>query len=49
MMVGTFPKNYNIGLSVTGKVDVVANTPNRKTYYCSILFDEIGHLPIGIL
>ena len=24
-----FPKNYNIGLSITGKVDVVANTPIR--------------------
>ena len=34
-----FPKNYNIGLSITGKVDVVANTPNRKTYYCSILIE----------
>ena len=29
MMVGTFPKNYNIGLSIIGKVDVVANTPIR--------------------
>ena len=48
MMVGTFPKNYNIGLSVTGKVDVVANTPSRKTYYCSILIEEVGHLPIRI-
>ena len=48
MMVGTFPKNYNIGLSVTGKVDVVANTPTRKTYYCSILIEKVGHLPIGI-
>ena len=26
---GTFPKNYNIGPSITGKVDVVANTPIR--------------------
>ena len=43
-----FPKNYNIGLSITGKVDVVANTPSRKTYYCSILFEEVGHLPIRI-
>ena len=43
---GTFPKNYNIGPSKTGKVDVVANTPSRKTYYCSILFEEVGHLPI---
>ena len=45
---GTFPKNYNIGPSITGKVDVVANTPSRKTYYCSILFEEVGHLPIRI-
>ena len=36
---GTFPKNYNIGLSITGKVDVVANTPSRKTYYGSILIE----------
>ena len=48
MMVGTFPKNYNIGLSETGKVDVVANTPHRKTYYYNILIEEVGHLPIGI-
>ena len=48
MMVGAFSKNYNIGLTITGKVDVVANTPNRKTYYCSILFEEVGHLPIRI-
>ena len=48
MMVGTFPKNYNNGLSVTGKVDVVANTPSRKTYYCSILIEEVGHLPMRI-
>ena len=34
---GTFPKNYNIGPSITGKVDVVANTPSRKTSCCSIL------------
>ena len=27
MMVGTFPKNYNTGPSITGKVDVVANPP----------------------
>ena len=40
-MVGTFSKKYNIGLSVTGKVDVMANTPNWKTYYCSILFEEV--------
>ena len=39
MMVGTFSKNYNIGLSITGKVDVVANTPSRKTYYGSILIE----------
>ena len=39
-MVGTFPKNYNIGLSITGKVDVVANTSSRKTYYCSISIEE---------
>ena len=26
---GTFPKNYNIGLAITDKVDVVANTPIR--------------------
>ena len=49
MMDGTSPKNYNIGVSITGKEDVVANTPSWKTYYYSILFDEIGHLPIGIL
>ena len=48
MMVGTFPKNYSNGLSVTGKVDVMANTPNRKTYYCSILIEEVGHLPMRI-
>ena len=48
MMVGTFPKNYNIGPSITGKVDVVANTPSRKTYYYSILVEEVGHLPIRI-
>ena len=41
-------KNYNIGPSITGKVDVVANTPNRKTYYCSILIEKVGHLPIKI-
>ena len=46
--LGTFPKNYNIGPSITGKVDVVANTPSRKTYYCSILFEEVCHLPIRI-
>ena len=40
MMVGTFPKNYNIGPSIAGKVDVMANTPSRKTYYCSILIEE---------
>ena len=45
MMVGTFPKYYNIGLSVTGKVDVMANTPNQKTCYCSILIEKVGHLP----
>ena len=44
MMVRTFSKNYNIGLSITGKVDVVANTPNRKTYYCSILIEEVVRL-----
>ena len=48
MMVGTFSKNYNIGLSITGKVDAVANTPHRKTYYCSILIEEVGHLPMSI-
>ena len=48
MMVGTFPKNYNIGLSITGKVDVVANTPGRKTHYCGILIEEVGHLPTRI-
>ena len=47
-MVGTFPKNYNIGLSITGKVDVVANTPIRQTYYYSILFEEVDHPPIWI-
>ena len=31
MRVGTFPKNYNTGPSITGKVDVVANTPHRET------------------
>ena len=46
MMVGTFPKNYNIGPSITGKGDVMANTPSRKTYYCNILIEEVGHLPI---
>ena len=48
MMVGIFPKNYSIGRAKTGKVDVVANTPSRKTYYCSILIEEVGHLPIRI-
>ena len=48
MMVGTFPMNYNIGLTVIDKVDVIANTPNQKTYYCSILFEEVEHLPIRI-
>ena len=48
MMVVTFPKNCNIGLSVTGEVDIVANTPSRKTYYCSILIEEVGHRPIRI-
>jgi len=48
MMVGTFPKNYNIALSITGKVDVMANTSSRKAYYCSILIEEVGHLPIRI-
>ena len=48
MMVGTCPKNYNIGLSVPGNVDVVANTPSRKTYYRSVLIEEVGHLPIRI-
>ena len=47
MMVGTFPKNYNNGLTITGKVDVVAATPSQKTYYCSILIEEVGHLPKG--
>ena len=28
---GTFPKKYNIGLTITGKVDVMANTPRRET------------------
>ena len=46
--LGTFPKNYNIGPSKTGKVDVVANTPSRKTYYCSVLIEEVGYLPIRI-
>ena len=48
MMVGTFPKNYNIGPSINGKVDVMANTPSRKTCYYNILIDEVGHLPIRI-
>ena len=47
-MVGTFPKSYNNDLSVTGKVDVVANTPIRKTYYYSILIEKVGHLLIRI-
>ena len=47
-MVGTFPKNYNIGLAITGKVDVVANTPSRKIYYCSFLLEKVGNLPIRI-
>ena len=47
-MVVTFTKNYNIGPSETGKVDVVANTPSRKTYYYNILIEEVGHLPIRI-
>ena len=48
MMVGTSPKNSNIALSITGKVDVVANTSSRKAYYCSILIEEVGHLPMRI-
>ena len=48
MMVGTYSKNYIVGLSVTGNVDVVANTPSRKSYYCSILVEEVGHLSIRI-
>ena len=48
VMVGTFPKNYNIGPSIIGKVDVVANTPSRKTCYYNILIEEVGHPPIGI-
>ena len=48
MMVRAFSKNYNIGLSITGKVDVVANTSSRKTCYYNILIDEVGHLPIRI-
>ena len=48
MMVGTFPKNYNTGPSETGNVDVVVNTPSRKAYYCIILFEEVGLLPIRI-
>ena len=48
MMVWNISKNYNIGPSETGKVDVVANTPNRKTYYYNILIEEVGHLPIRI-
>ena len=47
-MVGTFPKNYNIGLSVTGKVDAVADTPSWRTYDCSVLIEEVGYLPIRI-
>ena len=30
MMVGIFPKNYNIGRAKTGKVDVVVNTPTGR-------------------
>ena len=30
MMVGIFPKNYNIGRAITGKVDVVASTTQPK-------------------
>ena len=48
MMVWNISKNYNIGPSETGKVDVVANTPRQETYYCSVLIGEVGHLPIGI-
>ena len=43
-----FPKNYNIGPSKTDKVDVMANTPSQKIYYCSILIEEVGHLSIRI-
>ena len=45
MMVGTFSRIYDVG---PDKVDVVANTPSRKTYYCNILIEEVGHLPIRI-
>ena len=44
MMVVTFPKNYNIDLSVTGEVDVVADTPSQKIYHCSILNEHFNHL-----
>ena len=36
-------KIYDVG---PDKVDVLADTPSRKTYYCSILIEEVGHLPI---
>ena len=42
MMVGTSSKNYDIGSS---EVDA----PSWKHYYYSILFEEVGHLPIRTL
>ena len=38
-------KIYDVG---PDKVDVLADAPSRKIYYCSILIEEVGHLPIGI-
>jgi hypothetical protein len=40
MMVGTSPKNYDIGSS---EVDA----PSWKHYYCSILIKPFGHSPWG--
>ena len=38
-------KIYDVG---PDEVDVLADTPSRKTCYYNILIEEVGHLPIGI-
>ena len=40
MMVVTFPKIYDVG---PNKVDVLADTPSRKIYHCSILIELFDH------
>ena len=41
----SYSKIYDVG---PDKVDVLADTPSRKIYHCSILIEEVGHLPIRI-